>query len=80
MTADRSTKKMEPPKHEVPAKAAGRPAIVPPLDMAAVRAVKKRERLEAEAFELAQAEACETKALDPAAEQGGPFTIDIVAE
>ena len=80
MPAVRAVKKVERLNHVAPANAAGRPAIVPPLDMAAVRAVQERDHLEAEAYELAQAEACEAEARERAAEQGGSCAIDPVAE
>ena len=53
---------------------------MPPLDMAAVRAVQERDRLEAEAYKLVLAEACEAKARERAAEHGDSCRIEIVAE
>lgn len=80
MPAVRAVKKVERLNHVAPAKAAGRPAIVPVLNMAAVRAVQERDRLDAEAFELMQAEACEAEARELAAEQGDSCAIDNLAE
>jgi hypothetical protein len=80
MPAVRAVKEMERLNHVAPAKSAGRPAIVPPLDMAAVRAVQERDCLEAEAYELALAEACEAEACERAAEHGDSCGIDSVAQ